>query len=163
MSAYDFTLICNSNNGNYTNLTTSTVTYNFDFSLFKDTDYELTFSFLSDNYGLDLGQPMQVLINFGQHSVYTATFGQTNAQTSMVIGNVFPLIVSSTEGSMWCSATQNPPIRMRRPMQNVFTVSLQNLDGDVWQDASTEPLTDYNLVLHFKAILPIKIDPLHDV
>jgi hypothetical protein len=73
----------------------------------------------------------------------------------MILGNIYPLIISTTKGSMYAWPTMNPPVKIRRPMLNSFVVSLLAIDGDAWEDGSEEPLSDYNLILHFRAIIPL--------
>jgi hypothetical protein len=149
----DFTLFLNSTQGTHlTSNTPAELRYSFDWSVFQEGDYELTFTFVSLNNDLDPAEPAYLTADFGTRVYTSSTTGGT--PSSQVLGLLFPNVFSLTEGHLEATCQTNPPLSLRRPYNNQFIVRIFSIDGLLFVDkaAPAVNLNDYLLVLRFKKI-----------
>jgi hypothetical protein len=146
-----FTLLLESDAGNKIGGLTSSVSYNFNWSILpNDFPYEMTFSFVSRDAGnLNSDSQYEIRIS-GLNSVSRAYAPTTKAVagSTTCVGLVRPSSVNNTH---FLSSTyqDNPPVYlMERPSGNTFNVDIISIDG------STTPFFNmkWALILYFKKL-----------
>lgn len=144
---YSFSVVCDSSNNRYSQITGSTTSFNFDWSLVKDTKYDLTFSYMSADTTVTLTQVMTLSTDFNSvENIYLAN-GTGASQRSSILGS---LIASKHGINSYYYAEQktNPPIQLNRPSNNIFTIFLKYGTTNI---AYNDPVaSSYVLILNFK-------------
>jgi len=146
MSPYSFSVVCDSSNNRYSQITGSTTSFNFDWSLVKDTKYDLTFSYMSADTTTTLTQVMTLSTDFNSvENVYLAN-GTGASQRINLLGS----IIADKHGAnsyYYATATTNPPIQLNKPTNNIFTIFLRYGTTNIaYNDPVASP---YVLILHF--------------
>jgi hypothetical protein len=151
----DFSVVCNSiNSTNYlaNGNNNSALQYQFDFTPFKNGQYELTFSFVGGNGNYSPSLNAFLSINWGGSRVYTTSTSSTAAVGTGFIGILSPTFISAASGYLKASLQDNPPVNIQLPPSSSFTVSVLKYDGTTFTDNSAANLANYMLVLHFRKI-----------
>jgi hypothetical protein len=125
MSSDDFKIVLNSSMGIGTN--NNSLSYNFDFTPFKNGYYEMTFSFVCDNNSVDPSIPAELSINFGTWKNYTTQQNYTSATVTNHVGILYPVYLSITQGYLRANFQDNSPSVLYRPASNNFTVSINEI------------------------------------
>jgi len=144
---YSFSVVCDSSNNRYSQITGSTTSFNFDWSLVKDTKYDLTFSYMSADTTTTLSQVMTVSTDFNSvENVYLAN-GTGASQRINLLGS----LIASKHGAnsyYYAEENTNPAVQLNKPNNNIFTIFLRYGTTNI---AFNDPVASaYVLILHFK-------------
>jgi hypothetical protein len=128
-----FTLVLESDNGvKGSGGTTQSVGYNFNWSFLPDdSEYDLTFSFVSRDAGALVADSQYELRLNGLGSITRCYAPTANAvaNSSAVIGLIKPNSVANTH-YLTSNFADNPPIHLlERPSGNYFTAEIWNVGG----------------------------------
>jgi hypothetical protein len=142
---YSFNVMCDSSN-NYSHINGSTTSFNFDWTLVPDKNYDLTFSYMSDDVTVTLSPIMTLWADFnGVEQNYIA-----NGDGARKINCLGALRTYGHGANVyyWADTLTNPPTRIQRPSNNIFTISLNNALTTV--PYATPVAGQYVLTLHFE-------------
>lgn len=144
---YSFNVCCDSSNNFYSQIDGSTTSFLFDWTLVPEGNYDLTFSYMSDDTTITLSPVMTLWADLnGVEQCYLAN--GTSASRKI---NFLGILKASGHGAntyYFADSTTNPPIRLQRPSNNNFTISLRN---GLTTTAYTTPIAaQYVLILHFE-------------
>jgi hypothetical protein len=141
-----FNVVCDSSNNRYSQITNSTTSFNFDWSLVKDCNYNVTFSYMSADTTTTLTQVMCVSTDFGSSNTYLAN--GTGASSKI---NLLGSLIASKHGAnsyYFAEAQTNPAVQLQRPSNNIFTIFLKYGTTNI---AYNDPVASaYVLILHFE-------------
>jgi hypothetical protein len=142
-----FNVACDSSNNYFSQIDGSTTSYNFNWALFKDCKYDVTFSYMSDDVTTTLSPVMTLWTNFNcVENTYLA-----NATTSTQHLNLLGCLRADKHGAnsyYYADENTNPPVRMQRPSNNTFTIFLRNALTSVAY--ATPTAGQYVLIMHFE-------------
>tara|TARA_Y100000114_G_scaffold5353_1_gene4406 strand:- start:714 stop:1160 length:447 start_codon:yes stop_codon:yes gene_type:complete len=124
--------------------------FTFDFSFMEDCEYELTFSFLSDNQiqanFTGTKQLFSIAVqNFPLKNNFNSNTLMRNSDTA-IIGFVSKNVLIDNN-TQYSSLTSNVPVRCMKPTNNSFFVKLLDIDGEL-----LTAFEKYNLALNFKKV-----------
>ena len=147
-----FTLVVNSNNRSLGN--NNMAIYNFDWAVFPDVPYNLSFSFTaSDNsaYVLATATSASIYIDFGENTqTYICIPNNYGAPSSQYIGSLRKRHVSGSNYCLYADKTTNPPVYLNgRPNNKSFQVRIL---GDNLTVYDLSMLNSYILTLHFEPV-----------
>ena len=130
-------------------------TYGFNWTGLEDGAYDLTFSFRSIQNTGPNAVGLISLPDIGTVEGGAAT-GNTGAQSSNIIGILRPVyhgLVSGASGNnreySLALRTDNPPVRVQKPVNNEFRVVISNINGSVLD--GTLPAS-YAMIIHLKKV-----------
>ena len=146
-----FTLVINSiyrSNGN-----ANFAIYNFDWSVFPDVPYYLSFSFTASdnaNYVPATASSASIYIDFGENTqTYTCIANNYGAPSSQYIGSLRKRHVSGTNHCLYADQNTNPPVYLNgRPTNKIFLIRI-----------FTDNLALYDVYLLGSYILTLYFDP----
>ena len=117
----------------------------FDFGVFKDGEYEMTFTFVTDPHNLEgLGKTCSVFSNTGGSNIYTTT-NTTNAGTTQYIGSVKEVgqlghSGGTAENQLASNTHDNGGVYMSsKPANHTIKIRLLDGTGTPYSDGSTCP------------------------
>lgn len=137
------------------NLATGTApasTFNFDWSVLPDRNYQVHYSFNTANMSIATGKVCLIssdLFATSNTFVASAVGGRTTAQSANILGVAYPYIYGATSALHADDSTAPPLYLNTRPNQNQFTILVQTADATPVDYPS---LGAWVLVLHFKPV-----------
>lgn len=142
---YSFNVFCDSTIF-FSQVNGSTTSYWFDWSVVPNKNYDLTFSYMSDDTTTTLSPIMTLAVDFNSaENSYLANGGNSRRVNTL---GVLKADKHGANAFYYADSQLNPPVRLQRPSNNVFTVTLNNgLSGVPY---STPVATPYVLILHFE-------------
>jgi hypothetical protein len=128
--------------------------YNFDWAVFPDVPYNLSFSFTaSDNsaYVLATATSASVFIDFGENTqTFACVANNTSAISTQYIGSLRKRNSSGANYYLFADRTTNPPVYLNgRPNNKSFQVRIL---GDNLTVYDLSMLSSYILTLHFEPV-----------
>jgi len=137
------------------NLATGTVndaTFNFDWSILPDRNYEVHYSYNTTNMNIATGKVCLISSDlfFGSNSyIASGQSGRTSAQSTSILGVAYPYIYGASS-ALHADDSTAPPLYMNsRPTANQFTISIKTADASPIDYPS---LGAWVLVLHFRPV-----------
>jgi hypothetical protein len=146
-----YNVLINSNNRVAGGTTTSSANYYFNWGVFEEGEYLLTWGFTSSNVDTSINKMGLVSINLGQSNVFTASSTNIRASITTTIGSIIPN-ESYTSSFLYGDVNTNGVIRLNKPTSNEFTVEIRGLDGSLWVNSTGGTIPEYLLVLNFERI-----------
>ena len=146
---YSFSVVCDSSNNRYSQITGSTTSFNFDWSVVKECKYDLTFSYMSADTTTTLSQVMTISTDFNSaENVYLA-----NATGGSQRINLLGSLIANKHGVnsyYYADENTNPPVQLYKPTNNIFTIFLKYGTTNI---AFNDPVASaYVLILNFKEV-----------
>jgi hypothetical protein len=146
-----YTVFINSNNR--TSGTVSNANYVFDWSVFKNSKYKVTWSMIATDVNMYVTDFATVSINLGQSQNFIVQ-STTKAMNTNIIGTIIPND-SAISTFLYGDKNTNMPFYLdNRPINNDFNVRIQSahlLPLD-FIDSSSNPIEEYIITLSFEAI-----------
>jgi hypothetical protein len=137
------------------NLATGTVndaTFNFDWSILPDRNYEVHYSYNTTNMNIATGKVCLISSDlfFGSNSyIASGQSGRTSAQSTSILGVAYPYIYGASS-ALHADDSTAPPLYMNsRPTANQFTISIKTADASPIDYPS---LGAWVLVLNFRPV-----------
>ena len=152
-----YNVLINSNNRVAGGTTTSSANYYFNWGVFEEGEYLLTWGFTCSNVDTSINKMGLVSINLGQSNVFTASSTNVRATTTTTIGTIIPN-ENDTSSFLYGDVNTNGVIRLNKPTSNEFTVEIRGLDGVLWTTSTGGTIPEYLLALNFERIKKEKYD-----
>lgn len=127
-------------------------TFNFDWSILPDRNYQVHYSFNTANMNISTGKVCLITSDLFYASNTYVAGGQeyaTQAQSSNILGVAYPYIYGATS-ALHADDTTSPPLYMNtRPTANQFTIYIKTADA---VPVDYPSLGAWVLVLHFTPV-----------
>ena len=147
-----YNIVLNSNN--ISSGIPSNGTHYFDWTVLPESQYKVTFSFMSGLHTLaNMPSVPSLYIDLGQNTVFTSSINASIAKTTQFVGMLFPNLISAASFLCCTKESTGTIFLSSRPNSNQFNVRiLNNITGANWLDNNNALITNYVLNLTFETV-----------
>ena len=126
----------------------------FDWTVLPESQYKVTFSFMSGFQSLaNMPSVPTLYVDLGQNTVFTSTPNSSIAKQTQFLGMLFPNFINANSYLCTTKESTSTVFLSSRPNSNQFNVRiLNNITGANWLDNNNALITNYVLNLTFETV-----------
>ena len=126
----------------------------FDWTVLPESQYKVTFSFMSGFQSLaNMPSVPTLYVDLGQNTVFTSTINSSIAKQTQFLGMLFPNFINANSYLCTTKESTSTVFLSSRPNSNQFNVRiLNNITGANWLDNNNALITNYVLNLTFETV-----------
>ena len=126
----------------------------FDWTVLPESQYRITFSFMSGFQSLaNMPSIPTLYVDLGQNTVFTSTINSSIAKQTQFLGMLYPNFINANSYLCTTKESTSTVFLSSRPNSNQFNVRiLNNITGANWLDNNNNLITNYVLNLTFETV-----------
>ena len=126
----------------------------FDWTVLPESQYKVTFSFMSGFQSLaNMPSIPSLYIDLGQNTVFTSSLNSSIAKQTQFVGMLFPNFINANSCLSNSKESTSTIFLSSRPNSNQFNVRiLNNITCVNWLDNTNNLITNYMLNLTFETV-----------